>query len=229
MKFFEIADPFGDNPLEMRRALLHEAATKARASFDAEYPKMATWYETYDPLYLLSFCAFYFLTSPEGVDKEAIEGKLDFAPYHLELLQAFALMGPRNGTAKPLAERTKELRRYLQDLGDSLSLAQMDFPPDLPDSEVRKRMVISEMRRQTFAVRNWAYPEQTLAHVKSMFSGTDILAGEYPGARAGSDQFRQSGVAKSNWNSRAGFRSASQVTSTSPVTTVPTCRPRYAD
>jgi hypothetical protein len=182
MKLFELADPFGDAPLEVRRAVLHEAAAKARAMFDAEYPKMATWYETYDPLYLLSFCAFYFLTSPEGVDKEAIEGKLDFASYQLELLQAFALMGPRGGTPKPLAEKTEELRRYLRNLGDSLSLAQMDYPRDLPDSEVRKRMVISQMRGQTFAIRNWAYPEQTIGHARSMFAGalSDIIAGEYP-------------------------------------------------
>src|SRR5258708_4577938 len=182
MKLFEFSDPFGDTPLEVRRALLHEAAVKARATFDTEYSKMATWYETYDPLYLLSFCAFYFLTSPEGVDIEAIEGKLDFAPYHLELLQAFALSGPRGGSPKPLADKTEDLRRDLRNLGDSLSLAQMDFPADLPDSEVRKRMVISEMRGQTFAIRNWAYPEQTLGHLRSMFAGalSDIVAIEYP-------------------------------------------------
>jgi hypothetical protein len=183
MKFFELANPFSDMPLPARRAVLHEVAAKARATFDAEYPKMAAWYETYNPLYLLSFCAFYFLTSPEGVDKEAIEGKLDFASYHLELLQAFALRGYCGGTPKPLAEKTEDLSRYLRDLGDSLAHAQMDFPADLPDSEVRKRMVISDMRGQTFAIRNWAYPEQALGHLRSMFAGelSEIIAAEYSG------------------------------------------------
>jgi hypothetical protein len=183
MKLFEVANPFGDMPLQARRALLHEVAAKARATFDAEYPKMAAWHETYNPLYLLSFCAFYFLTSPEGVDKEAIEGKLDFASYHLELLQAFALRGSCGETPKPLAEKTGELRRYLRELGDSLALAQMDFPADLPDSEVLKRMIISDMRGQTFAIRNWAYPEQALNHLRSMFAGelSEIIATEYSG------------------------------------------------
>ena len=182
-KLFKLADPFGEMPLEARRSLLQEAAKKARARFDAEYPKIAAWYETYDPLYLLSFCAFYFLTSPEGVDKEAIEGKLDFAPFHLELLQAFALKGQRVGSPKPLAERTEELRCYVRDLADALGLAQMDFPIDAPDSEVRKRIVISEIRGQTFAMRNWAYPEQALSHLRSMFGGAlaNIVASEYPG------------------------------------------------
>jgi len=183
MDFFEVSDPFGDMPLAARRAAIYEAAQKARATFDADYPKMATWYETYDPLYLLSFCAFYFLTTPEGVDKEAIEGKLDFASYHLELLQAFALMRPRGGAAKPLGGRVEELRGYLRNLGESLALAQMDLPPELSDSEVSKRMVISEMRTQTFAIRNWAYPEQALRHLKTMFAGplSDVIANEYHG------------------------------------------------
>src|SRR5258708_5559632 len=134
MKLFHVADPFGDTPTEVRRTVVYEAAAKARATFDAEYPKLATWFETYDPLYLLSFCAFYFLSSTEGVDREAIEGKLDSASYHLELLEAFALMGPRRGTPKPLTEQTGELRGYLRNLGDCLALAQLDFPRDLPHS-----------------------------------------------------------------------------------------------
>ena len=92
-------------------------------------------------------------------------------------------MAPRRGTAKPLAEQTEELRRYLRELGNCLGLAQLDFPPDLPDSEVRKRMIISQMRDWTFAVRNWAYPEQALNHLRSMFAGTlsNIIASEYQG------------------------------------------------
>lgn len=183
MKFFRVPDPFGDLPPEVRRALVREAAAKACATFDEEYPKLATWFEAYDPLYLLSFCAYYFLTTPQGVDKGAIEGKLDFASYHLELLQAFALMRPRISTPQPLGEKAEELKRSMRELGDSLALAQLDLPPELPDGEVRKRMVISQMRGQTFAIRNWAYPEQALSHLKSMFTGglSDVIAHEYPG------------------------------------------------
>ncbi len=78
--------------MEVRRAAVRAAAAKARATFEVEYPKIIDWFDTYDPLYLLSFFAYYFLSAPQGVDKEAIEGKLAFASFHIELLQAFALM-----------------------------------------------------------------------------------------------------------------------------------------
>jgi hypothetical protein len=182
-KLFRIDNPFRGVPVEARRAALRDAGTKARATFDSEYPKLFDWFATYDPLYILSFCALYFLTSQQGVDKEAIEGKVDFGSPHLELLQAFALMRPRGGTSQPLGARAGDLRRSLKELTDLLGLAQFDFPADLSDAEFRKRMVLAEMRGQTFAIRNWAYPEQSLAHLKLMFAGplSDVIARRYGG------------------------------------------------
>jgi hypothetical protein len=183
LKFFEMPDPWGDTPREVRRAALSEAGARGRAAFDAEYPKLLNWFDTYDPLYVLSFCAFYFLISEAGVDKEAIDGKVDFGSHHLELLQAFALMRTRGGTPRPLARDAEDLKKSLRDVTDSLHLAQFDFPVDLSDAELYKRKVLSEMRGQTFAIRNWAYPEQTLRHLKSMLAGTlsSIIASEYDG------------------------------------------------
>jgi hypothetical protein len=183
MKFFQIPDPFGDMPVEVRRAAVRAAAAKARATFEAEYPKIVDWFDTYDPLYLLSFCAYYFLTAPQGVDKEAIDGKLDFASFHLELLQAFALMRSQGGTPQALAAKAKDLKSSLKKLTDSLRLLDLDLPLEISDADLRKRMVLSQMRSQTFAVRNWAYPEQTLRHLKCMFSGvlSEIVAAEYEG------------------------------------------------
>jgi hypothetical protein len=183
MKFFRISDPFGDAPREVRRAIMREAASKARATFEVEYPKLATWFDTYDPLYLLSVLAYYLLTTPKGVDKEAIEGKVDFAMFHLELLQAYALMRPRSGTLKPLGPQGEELMRYLRELTEWLALADVNLPNDCSDEEVRRQMVLSEMRGQTLAIRNWAYPEQAIAHLKQTFAGVleEILAAEYGG------------------------------------------------
>ena len=67
----------------------------ARKEFADGFPKLRDWFVDFDPLYILSFCVFYFLSTPQGVDKEAVDGNIDFGPVHLELLQAFALMGPR--------------------------------------------------------------------------------------------------------------------------------------
>ncbi len=154
LDMFQISDPFGQAPFEVRRKVLNEVGAKARALFNTEYQQIATWFNRYDPLYLLSYCAFYFLTTPEGIDKEAIDGKLDFASFHLELLQAFALMNSRNCIATPLGAQAEELRKYLYEMGEHLSLAELDFPEDLSEAEVNKRKVISEMRSQTFAIRH---------------------------------------------------------------------------
>ena len=183
LKFFEVPNLWGDIPIDVRRSALSEAGAKARATFDAEYPKVLNWFDTYDPLYVLAFCAFYFLSSEAGVDKEAIEGKIDFGSHHLELLQAFALMRSRGGTPRPLARDAEGLQESLRNLTDSLHLAQFDFPFDLSDVELNKRKVLSEMRAQTFAIRNWAYPEQMLRHLKSLFtrSLSKIIATEYKG------------------------------------------------
>jgi len=166
MKFFEVGDPLAGIPLETRQTAVRRAASAARENFEREYPKLADWFDAYDPVHVLSFCAFYFLTSPQGVDKEAIEGKLEFGTHHLELLQAIALMRPRTGGQQLLGAKGEELKTAVKEIGEFLQLAELDLPADMPETEVRKRMVLAEMRGQTFAVRNWAYPEHALAHLQ---------------------------------------------------------------
>ena len=187
MKFFQMPDLFGDAPIEVRRNALKGIGRKARAAFEEEYPKLLKWFETYDPLYVLSFCAFYFLTSEAGIDKEAIDGKLDFGQHHLELLQALALMRSRKGTPQPLGAEAEALQKSLRDLTQSLLFAQFDFPAEMSGAELTKRWVLAEMRAQTSCIRNWAYPEQTVRHLKSMFEGplSGIIASQYQGITIG--------------------------------------------
>ena len=185
MKFVRMSDPFGNAPMEVRRKVAMEIATAAKARFEAAYPKLIEWFDTYDPPYILSFCILYFLSAPQGVDKEAVDGKLDFASHHLELLQAFALMRPRAGTSAPLKDRAKELQRTLNSITEDLGLAQLTvLRDDMSDTEVKKHFVINQMRSQTFAIRNWAYPDQTFAHLRAVFSGglDEVLKREYGGA-----------------------------------------------
>ena len=185
MKFVKMSDPFGNAPMEVRRKVAMEVATEAKARFEAAYPKLIDWFDTYDPLYVLSFCVLYFLSAPQGVDKEAVDGKLDFASHDLELLQAFALMRPRAGTPAPLRDKAKELQRTLNSMTEDLGLAQLTvLRDDMSDTEVKKHFVINQMRLQTFAIRNWAYPDQTLRHLRAVFSGglDEVLKREYSGA-----------------------------------------------
>jgi hypothetical protein len=182
-EYVEITNPFGDMPLEVRRSILREASEKGRSAFEAGYPKIAEWFSSYDALYLLSYCAVYFLSSPAGIDREAIDGKLDFASFHLELLQAFALTGPRHGASQFLGDRADELKTHLRDAGEALKASDFDFPSELSDSEFWKRIVIHQMRDQTFAVRHWVYPEQMLSSLITFFSGpaSELIAEDYRG------------------------------------------------
>lgn len=181
MKAFQMPDLFGNVPSELRPKLLEEIGRKARAEFEAEYPKLLKWFETYDPLYVLSFCAFYFLTSPAGIDKEAIDGKLDFGHHHLELLQAFSLMVARTKSVKTLGAEAEALQQSLRELTDALNFAQFEIPADLPEKDRTKRHVLADMRTQTSVIRNWAYPDQTVRHLKRIFTGPleRIIASQY--------------------------------------------------
>ena len=183
MKFFSMSDPFGDAPPEVRIEILRKTGANAKATFDREFPKVQEWCDRYDPLYLLSFCLYYFLTAERGVDKEAIEGKIDFGSHHLELLQAIALMKPRGGTPEPLKERAKELQEFLKELTDALIAGSFDLSEGISTAEAKKRSVLSKMRIQTLVIRNWALQDQAIAHMKAFCSGSfgTILSDTYGG------------------------------------------------
>ena len=182
-EYVQVANPFRDMPIEERQAVLREASANARAAFEANYPKTAEWFASYDALYLLSYCALYFLSSPAGIDREVVDGKLDFASFHLELLQAFALRQPRCETPRQLGDKADELHAHLGTVSESLKFADLDFSTDPSGEEFRKRVILHQMRDQTFAVRHWVYPEQMLAHLRSFWSGqlSEVIAVEFPG------------------------------------------------
>ena len=183
MKFFSMPDMFGDAPPEVRLEILREVGAKAKATFEREFPKVQGWFDRYDPIYILSFCLYYFLTAEPGVDKEAIEGKIDFDLHHLELLQAIALMKPHGETSEPLKERAQELQEFLKELTDALIYSSFDLPEGTSIAEAKKHSVLSLMRIQTLAIRNWAFPVQVIAHVKAFCSGPfgTILSERYGG------------------------------------------------
>jgi hypothetical protein len=164
--------PLADFSAAERRRLALDAAADAKAAFDAGLPLLSQWFDTYDPLYVLSFCAVYFLSSEQGVNREAIDGFVDFGSHHLELLQAFALLQARRGTPAPLAARATELRDTLNELTHNLSLSHLlDLDKASSDTDLKKHMVINQMRIQTLAIRNWDYPDQAIAHLKALYAG----------------------------------------------------------
>jgi hypothetical protein len=161
MKFFEMPRLLPDDlPMEKRLGILRRIGIQAKERFDLKYPQIAAWFRDYDPLYLLSFCATYFVSQPEGVDPEVSE-KLVFYHHYIEIMQAFALAQERALTVKPLLEDASRLEQDMHDIGEAMSLRLLNIPQELTaGDELNAYHLRSEMMAQTTAIRNWAYPHQ---------------------------------------------------------------------
>jgi hypothetical protein len=147
-------------PKEKRLEIIRDIGTKAKKDFDASYPTIAKWFTEYDPLYLLSFCACYFVSEQEGIDREAT-GQLDFYHHYLEIMQAFALYQKRNFKVKPLLQNAEILKSEIEEIGKLMSIKLLSIPPNLTsDEEINAYMLRTEMMSNTTAVRNWAYVHQ---------------------------------------------------------------------
>jgi hypothetical protein len=153
---------------EERRNLIREGAEKAKREFDNRYLSLQKWFNKYDSIYLLSFCAYYFLSFPEGQDPE-VTGKIRFPPYFIEILQAFALCETRNYSLKPLAQESEKLELELEEIG---GLQQLSYFSSLRGAMTDEEMAGHELRMdmilQTMAIRNWAYPYQMARTVKDL-------------------------------------------------------------
>ncbi|QGW80942.1 hypothetical protein [Variovorax paradoxus] len=161
MKLFQLPQLLKDDvPLEKRLDLIRTIGKDAREKFAALYPQTTKWVTEYDPVYLLSMCAFYLIAYPEGTDREAT-GELEFHHHYLELLQAFALCQPRSYAMQPLREQLLVLKAHMQEVGEHMALRSLEIPERLTsDKEISAYQLRTEMMAQTTAVRNWAYMHQ---------------------------------------------------------------------
>src|SRR5690606_24041256 len=116
-KLVEVESPFPDDlPFDERLKVFLDIAERANQGFEEDFQKTTEYLKEYDPLYLISFCAYYFVSSLEGVDKEAIDGGLEFHPFYIEVLQCMALFHEREISAAPLLERAEDFKETLQRL-----------------------------------------------------------------------------------------------------------------
>lgn len=178
---FSMPDIFGDTPIEERREIIRKLGEKAKDDFSETYNKLGEWFKDYDAPYLLSFCSVYFLSAPEGVDREAIDEKLDFYQHDLELLQAISLTQRRSYSPKTLpAEETQRLLDSTKSLKDSIFFRQFYSEKPLTNEELKKRGAIAEIRGQTTAVRNAFYPQQTFQLARKLYSKiSDVISENY--------------------------------------------------
>lgn len=165
----EVQSPLAQLSTEERRAQMQRIGRESQKVFNETYPKVADWFVEYDAVYLLSFCAVYFLTSFEGVDREAIDGKLDFYPNYLEILQAFSLTLPRSGSGRPLLADAGRLREMMDTVTNAAQLRSYDVPNGLSQKEYQKRFVLFLLQSQTAALRNLAYSHQSRQLTKKLF------------------------------------------------------------
>ena len=159
MRLYEAPQVF---PVTMTRderfAVLDHAAQEAEETFQSKYFELTDWFDRHDALYLLAYCAVYFLSHPDGTDPE-LQGKLDFPPFWVELLQAFSLMRDRSSSSQPLDRDAETLLDSIRTLADSMAIRSLGNLKALSDREFRQHQILATMRGQTTAVRNWAYPQ----------------------------------------------------------------------
>ena len=159
MALYQMPSIFPESMTEDERfAVMREVAAEADEVFRSEFSQLSEWFERFDALYLLSFCAFYFVSYPEGTDRES-KGRLKFYEFYLEILQAFALTRERSRSMKPLGEEATGLHELMGRLGDATYLRHIGEFAGITDRELKQRRVLADIRTQTQAVRNWAYPE----------------------------------------------------------------------
>lgn len=161
------------NPLQQlsvkeRRDAFRAIGRTAKKDFEEKFPQLLAWFDEFDALYLLSYCCLYFLADFEGVDREAIDGRLDFYPNYLEILQALALSRPRSMSNKPMLDRATELRNLMSDVTSAFQLRSYDLPEEISDLENRKRFVLFLLQSETAAIRNPAYSHQSRKYVKEL-------------------------------------------------------------
>lgn len=161
MKLFEVPNIFrNDVSREERLNVMKEIGKKAKEKFNIKYPSIQKWFKDYDALYILSFCAFYFLPYLEGTDPEA-DGTREIFHHYIELMQAFSLGQERNFSPKPLMKNAEVLKSDLKEIGDSMRLRDLNLPEDCKtDEDIRRFYLRTKMMAQTTAIRNWAYPDQ---------------------------------------------------------------------
>jgi len=161
MKMFQFPNPFPKSMTQEERIkVIKSIGSKAKKDFEEKYPTIENWFKEYDALYVLSFCAMYLTSSPEGIDPEA-SGKLDFPMHFLEIMQAFSLCQKRQLTAKPLLDKAEVIHKEMKEIGELMILRLADVPDGVStDEELRTYHLRTEMIANTTVVRNWAYYHQ---------------------------------------------------------------------
>jgi hypothetical protein len=158
MKYFEAEIASFGNTFEERLEKLREIGKQASADFKSEYTTILDWFTRYDQLSILSFSFYYFMLSEAGYDEEAVTGNIEFPPYYLELLQAFALTLPRSYDYQPFSNEVYKFKEDFQKIGLLNQMKYYNLPDEVATlQDVFSHQLRSDMMLHTTVVRNWSY------------------------------------------------------------------------
>ena len=158
MKYFEAEIASFGNTFEERLEKLREIGKQASVDFKSEYTTIHDWFTRYDQLSILSFSFYYFMLSEAGYDEEAVTGNIEFPPYYLELLQAFALTLPRSYDYQPFSNEVYKFKEDFQKIGLLNQMKYYNLPEEVATiQDVFSHQLRSDMMLHTTVVRNWSY------------------------------------------------------------------------
>jgi hypothetical protein len=160
--FVRFKNPFPENiPFQERLEIIIEIGNKSKEEYEKEYENILGYFKEYNSLYLCSFCAYHFGKQVEGIDREAIDGFLEFHLFYLEILQCISLMTEDVISAKPLNEKIKDFESTIKNLNENQSKSYFKLVESASSQEELSAFLLrTEMMEHTLAVRNWAFVHQ---------------------------------------------------------------------
>jgi len=169
---YEMPNPFRtDLGFEEKIAVFQEVAKSSGEQYEKGFQKIMDYFQRYDPLYLCAFASHYFLDNRAGLDIEAIEGRLEFPPFFVEILQCLSLFQNRVYSAEPLHSKIEDFRDTLKSLNTNLCYSYYGLAQGVKSVEELHPVTLRmEMMIHTLAVRNWAYEHQMQSVARDLAS-----------------------------------------------------------
>ncbi len=165
-----LPNPFEGLTDEQKEKAVKQLAEHAKSLYERSLDEICEKIIGFEPLQLLSMCAFYGLSSfvREG-DTEIKESKIN--QNQVELLQGLILRIRYAEFAQypVLPEDYRFLTERLKSASDSSTIKRIgDLAEEATDEERHRASVLEFIRTHTQIVRNWGYPSQVFETVKSL-------------------------------------------------------------
>jgi hypothetical protein len=168
LAFVEVSSPFAILTPEERAELVREMARIAAEEFDESFTAVQAALTTFEPISLLSYLSFYFLTFESDIDPPQ-EPYPRLFQQHVELLQALILRLPRDAFAwMPTFPDIVGFLARVDRAAQAFSFQRLALADD--ETEQQRLRLQEEIRSYTQGVRNWGYPDQIWRIVAGLFA-----------------------------------------------------------